>query len=49
MLGTAGRLHQVTRVATQTAVGQNQDLGSLIDLYVLRCQVEGKSANTITA
>jgi site-specific recombinase XerD len=34
---------------TQTAVEQQQDLASLVDLYLLRCQVEGKSPNTITA
>jgi len=28
---------------------EHQDLASLIDLYLLRCQVEGKSPNTITA
>jgi site-specific recombinase XerD len=36
-------------MTTQTAVEQEQDLGSLIGLYLLRCQVEGKSPNTITA
>ena len=36
-------------MTTQTAVEQQQDLTSLIDLYLLRCQVEGKSPNTITA
>jgi site-specific recombinase XerD len=36
-------------MTTQTAVEQQQDLASLIDLYLLRCQVEGKSPNTITA
>jgi len=36
-------------MTTQTAVKQDQDLGSLIDLYLLRCEVEGKSPNTITA
>jgi hypothetical protein len=36
-------------MTTQMAVEQQQDLGSLIDLYLLRCQVEGKSPNTITA
>jgi len=29
--------------------GQRQDLGALIDLYLLRCQVEGKSPNTVKA
>jgi hypothetical protein len=32
---------------TQTAVEQQQDLGRLIDLYLLRCQIEGKSPNAI--
>jgi len=36
-------------MTTQTAIEQHQDLTSLIDLYLLRCQVEGKSPNTITA
>jgi len=36
-------------MTTLTAVEQQQDLASLIDLYLLRCQVEGKSPNTITA
>ena len=26
-----------------------RDLGALIDLYLLRCQVEGKSAQTVRA
>ena len=37
------------KMTTQTAVEQQQDLASLIELYLLRCQVEGKSPNTITA
>jgi len=36
-------------MTTLTAVEQQQDVTSLIDLYLLRCQVEGKSPNTITA
>jgi site-specific recombinase XerD len=36
-------------MTTLTAVEQQQDLAGLIDLYLLRCQVEGKSPNTITA
>jgi site-specific recombinase XerD len=36
-------------MTTQAAVEQQQDVASLIDLYLLRCQVEGKSPNTITA
>jgi len=36
-------------MTTLTAVEQDQGLTSLIDLYLLRCQVEGKSPNTITA
>jgi len=36
-------------MTTQTVVKRDQGLGSLIDLYLLRCQVEGKSPNTITA
>jgi site-specific recombinase XerD len=36
-------------MTTQMAVQQHQDIGSLTDLYLLRCQVEGKSPNTITA
>jgi site-specific recombinase XerD len=36
-------------MTTSAAVEQQQDLASLIDLYLLRCQVEGKSPNTITA
>jgi len=36
-------------VTTQLAATERQDLASLIDLYLLRCQVEGKSPNTITA
>jgi len=36
-------------MTTLTGVEQHQDLASLIDLYLLRCQVEGKSPNTITA
>jgi len=36
-------------MTTLTAVEQQQDLASLIELYLLRCQVEGKSPNTITA
>ena len=42
-------LHRVTNTTTLTAVKQHQDLASLIDLYLLPCQVEGKSPNTITA
>ena len=29
--------------------GHKQDLGALIDLYLLRCQVEGKSPNKVHA
>jgi len=36
-------------MTTQIATTERQDLASLIDLYLLRCQVEGKSPNTITA
>ena len=36
-------------ITTQLAAKERQDLASLIDLYRLRCQVEGKSPNTITA
>ena len=36
-------------MTTLTAVEQQQDLTGLIDLYLLRCQVKGKSPNTITA
>jgi hypothetical protein len=36
-------------MTTLTAVEHQQGLRSLIDLYLLRCQVEGKSPNTITA
>jgi len=39
----------VSNTTTLTAVKQHQDLASLIDLYLLPCQVEGKSPNTITA
>jgi hypothetical protein len=35
-------------MTTQTVIEQHQDLTSLIDLYLLRCRVEGKSPNTIT-
>jgi site-specific recombinase XerD len=34
-------------MTTQTAVKQDQDLGSLIDLYLTSCRVEGKSPETI--
>jgi site-specific recombinase XerD len=34
-------------MTTQTAVKQEQDLGSLIDLYLTSCRVEGKSPETI--
>ena len=33
----------------EPAVAERTDLGSLIRLYLLRCQVEGKSPNTVTA
>jgi hypothetical protein len=36
-------------MTTLTGVEQHQDLASLVHLYLLRCQVEGKSPNTITA
>ena len=36
-------------MTTELAATERQDLASLIDLYLLRCQVEGKSPNTITA
>jgi hypothetical protein len=36
-------------MTTVAAIEQQQDLASLIELYLLRCQVEGKSPNTITA
>ena len=36
-------------MTTQLAAIEKQDLASLIDLYLLRCQVEGKSPNTIKA
>jgi hypothetical protein len=34
-------------MTTQTAVEQQEDLGSLIDLYLLRCQVGGESPDTM--
>jgi len=36
-------------MTTLTAVEHQQGLASLIELYLLRCQVEGRSPNTITA
>jgi hypothetical protein len=36
-------------MTTQTAVEQQQDLANCIELYLLRCQVEGKSPSTISA
>src|SRR4030042_1906690 len=36
-------------MTTQLTATERQNLASLIDLYILRCEVEGKSPNTITA
>lgn len=36
-------------MVAEPAIAKRTDLGSCIDLYLLRCQVEGKSPNTIEA